>query len=84
MGDYCIHDNLNKDLTYNKVQQAINKARQEKAPGFENILNEMLKSDKLFYILYELFKACFESGIIPSIWSTIVLTSSPVEICGFI
>lgn len=79
MGDYCIHDNL----TYNKVQQAINKASQEKATGFENTLNEMLKSDKLFYILNELLNI-YESGVIPSIWSTVVLTSSPVEICGFI
>lgn len=54
-----------------------NKAKQGKATGIENIPNEILKSPKLLYILYECFKTCFEPGIRLSIWSKSIINPIP-------
>ena len=68
---------LNNSLTKGDVQMAINKAKFGKATGVENIPNEILKSPKLFDILCDLFKGCFESGKIPSMWLKSIINSIP-------
>lgn len=55
----------------------INKAKLEKATGIENISNVILKSPKLFDILCDLFKTCFESGKIPYMWLKLIINPIP-------
>ena len=59
---------LNTELTIAEVQLAINRAKTGKATGIENLPNEVLKSPMLSHTLFSLFKKCFETGKIPSMW----------------
>ena len=43
----------------------------------DEISNEVLKSPRLFNVLFELFKTCFDCGIIPTQWNKSIVKPIP-------
>ena len=64
------NDTLNMPITCDEIKKCINKLKNCKSPGCDNILNEYLKSTKeIFLPVYEsLFNKIFDSGILPTSW----------------
>ena len=65
-----VNDTLNMPITCDEIKKCINKLKNSKSPGCDNILNEYLKSTKeIFLPVYEsLFNKIFDSGILPTSW----------------
>ena len=68
---------LNATLSREEVQDAIDKCKMKKATGIDEISNEVLKSPRLFNVLFQLFKYCFDSGTIPTQWNKSIIKPIP-------
>ena len=64
-------DYLNNCITMNELVNAIKKLKNNKACGFDGILNEFLKNSNLEVrnVLLKIFNVILESGIFPSEWT---------------
>ena len=62
---------LNSFISQQEIEQAIGNLKNNKSPGHDNILNELLKSGKeqLLLPLEKLFNTILKSGTYPSEWS---------------
>ena len=62
---------LNQPITANEISKAINKLKNHKAPGVDEIVNEHLKHSISFMLpLYvNLFNVVFDTGVIPDSWT---------------
>ena len=63
-------DTLDKITSKNRINKAINQLKLKKAPGPDNISNEMIKNahDNIKNTLQEIIKQSFTTGIIPKSW----------------
>ena len=68
---------LNAEISEHEVRKAVNKAKMNKAVGYDNIPNEVIKNDSSIKILHALFVGIFKSGLIPSIWKKAVIKPIP-------
>ena len=68
---------LNKPITLHEVTQTINKSKNMKAVGIDNITNELIKNDTVKRLLYELFSKLFETGQTLSLWRNSVIHPIP-------
>ena len=59
---------LNKDIEYEEVKRAIDRAKNQKAVGIDMIPNELLKNNTVIELLYKLFSMCFKNELIPDQW----------------
>ena len=61
---------LNSKISEEEISTAINGLKLGKSPGYDEILNEHIKSTKcLFMPLYiKLFNTIFDTGILPEVW----------------
>ena len=61
---------LNSSITESELAEAINGLKLGKSPGYDEILNEHIKSTQsLFMPLYvKLFNIIFDTGILPDVW----------------
>ena len=61
---------LNQDFTYAEINNLINKLKNNKSCGIDNIVNEFIKSSPNEYklLLVKLFNLILKTGIIPSSW----------------
>lgn len=66
---------LNGPITEEEIHRAVNSLKNGKATGFDNILNEYIKSslNELMPIYIRLLNIIFDTGIIPENWSTGIL-----------
>ena len=53
------------------------KAKNNKAVGFDNIPNEVLKNNNTIRILYEVFNLIFDINVLPSMWLKAVINPIP-------
>ena len=62
---------LNRIITENEIQSCINRLKNHKAPGPDNILNEYIKisADILMPIYLKIFNLIFSTGLFPETWS---------------
>ena len=62
---------LNRIITENEIQSCINRLKNHKAPGPDNILNEYIKisADILMQIYLKTFNLIFSTGLFPDTWS---------------
>ena len=62
---------LNRIITENEIQSCINRLKNHKAPGPDNILNEYIKisTDILMPIYLKIFNMIFSTGLFPDTWS---------------
>ena len=74
---------LNKPINYAEVQQAVKEQKTGKAPGADNITNELLKSDEVIELLHGLFTMCFNNSLIPEVWRTSIINPIP-KTSGFV
>ena len=65
-------DTLDKITSKNRINKAINQLKLKKAPGPDNISNEMIQNahDNVKNTLQEIIKQSFTTGIIPKSWKT--------------
>ena len=75
--EYEENPELNRPLSFDEIEYVVNKLKQNKATGLDNIPNEVLKNHDVMQMLYNLFRKCFEFGIIPSVWLKAIITPIP-------
>ena len=65
------NDMLNNNISIEEIERCIRKLKNNKAAGYDNILNEYLKaaSPKLMRLLFLLFNLILKVGTIPDSWS---------------
>ena len=68
---------FNNEISLEEIQKAIKSLKRNKAPGKDNVTNEMIKCSNSFLIhkLYTLFNEIFNSGIYPKSWNTDLIYS---------
>lgn len=66
----CFNE-LNFLITEKEIFSAISKLKNNKAPGLDNITNNMLKNSQSFLTkcLLKLFNSCLSSGLCPESWA---------------
>ena len=68
---------LNDVISFAEVVKCINKLKNNKASGPDQIPNEILKTHKLDILLYRYFRLCFENTCTPSVWLKAIITPIP-------
>ena len=68
---------LNRPIHESEIREQIDKAKREKSPGEDGILNELVKlaKEKLIPILKMLFNTIFHYSIFPSSWRLGIIIS---------
>ena len=66
---------LNVDISEQEIRNAINSMKGRKSPGYDNVLNEMLKvsADVIVPYLHVLFQHLFNNGLFPMEWSKSII-----------
>ena len=59
---------LDAPITHQETVNALKQCKNGKAVGVDNLPNEILKVPALQKMLHELYRACYETNKIPSIW----------------
>ena len=59
---------INSSFTTNEVGKVIFKSKENKAPGIDGIVNDVLKNENSISLLANLFNLCFESHKVPDVW----------------
>ena len=61
---------LNNDFTYTEIDNLINKLKNNKSTGVDNIINEFIKYSppEFKYLLTKLFNVILRTGLIPTNW----------------
>ena len=77
-----LHDNVdnsifNEMIHVDEVVKCIVNAKLGKAPGYDEIPNELLKNDSALLMLHSLYNRCFAYGQVPSAWSKCIITPIP-------
>ena len=64
-------DTLNKDFSLAEIDKLINKLKNNKSCGIDNIINEFIKYSPIDYkqLLVKLFNLILRTGIIPASWN---------------
>ena len=70
---------LNKPITYEEVKKSVDKSKEKKAAGVDNITNELLKNNEIIESLLELFDMCYRTGLIPDSWRESIIHPIPKE-----
>ena len=68
---------LDNSISLQEVQLAVRVAKCGKAMGWDEIPVEVLKNDSAVRILFHMFKACFDTGIIPECWQWSIVNPIP-------
>ena len=72
-----VNVSLNRDIESNELHKAIESLKVNKATGVDDLSNEVLKSPKLFDILFNLLRRCFDNSMVPSTWFKPVIIPIP-------
>ena len=68
---------MNGDFTYAELQNVLKRAKNNKAPGFDEIPLDVLKKNPQLARICCVFSICFSVGKIPKEWSKCVLNPIP-------
>ena len=71
---------LNANLTLDEVKKAVQKSKNRKATGCDDIPNEVLKDVTIIEALYHLYQLCLDAGKVPSRWLRAIVTPIPKDI----
>lgn len=74
---YHQNDILNSEITLDEVLKVLDKAKENKTVGIDDLPNEVLKNSNLCNALYCLCYICFHNGIIPSVWNRSIIKPIP-------
>ena len=70
-------DHLNRTLTPKEVRDAVNRTKTKKAPGLDNITNELIKNDEVTELLYRFYRKCFETKVLSDAWRQTLIHPIP-------
>ena len=70
---------LSNPITLNETKYALQKLKDGKATGCDEIKNEIIKSPKLTKVVHNLFVKCFETGLVPTKWRTGIISPIPTN-----
>ena len=70
-------DSLNKEITYEEVENAVYRAKLRKATGFDGIPAEVLRNESCINLLYRIISYCFKNGEVPSEWTKGIINPIP-------
>ena len=70
-----IDTGLNEPISMLEIKAALVKAKDGKAQGFDEIPVEVVINKSA--VMFNLFNACFSSGIVPSAWSKCIINPIP-------
>ena len=68
---------LNNNFTIEEIKKALDKLKNKKATGVDNVPNEILKLPVILDTLKELLQLYFDTGIIPSSWEKAIIKPLP-------
>jgi hypothetical protein len=68
---------INDIIDFTEVEKVVKKAKNNKAVGFDNLPNEILKNENTITLLTCLFNKIFTLNRIPSVWSTGIIKPVP-------
>ena len=70
-GNIVYNSTLDRNICEKELHSAIQKLKNNKSPGFDNILNEFFKHGNTLMknVILKLFNAIFNSGCFPKIWA---------------
>ena len=68
---------LNGRILYDEVFKHVMKAKNNKAVGFDDIPNEVLKNNNTIRTLYEMFSLIFDITVLPNMWLKAVINPIP-------
>ena len=74
---YFENANLNRNFTLDEVKRVIMKCKNGKSSGVDRIPYEILKNDKIIDVLTNLYQLCFDTNLVPAMWSKSII--SPIE-----
>ena len=75
--NYVQNPELNRPLSFDELEYMINKIKNNKSTGIDQIPNEVLKKHDVMLILFQLYTKCFDSGLVPSLWLKAVICPVP-------
>jgi len=73
-------DSYNVNITVQEVEDAKMSAKNNKAAGYDNIPNEILKNKNVINVLCHMYQLCFDSGKTPSDWNKSIINPIPKDI----
>ena len=59
---------LNTRILLEEVEKAISHCKNNKAPGIDQIPNEVIKNPSITKLLHTLFVYCFNNSMVPKMW----------------
>ncbi len=79
MSDPLYVDNsvLNGNITIDEINMVIDRLKNRKAPGIDEIPNEVLRSEPVKNCLHKFFQYYFDTGLLPSCWSNAIIKPIP-------
>ena len=65
------NEEINQPITYDELSKTVNSLKNNKSPGFDNIMNEHMKSTLSLMnpIILQLFNVILDTGIVPECWT---------------
>ncbi len=76
---YVTNVELNRPIELAEVEKMVKKAKAGKSAGIDAIPNEVLKSSNIIKCLHAFFQFCFDTGLIPSVWTQAVISPIPKD-----
>ena len=74
---YVENDFINRDISYDEIENLVLKLKNKKASGIDCIQNEILKEKDVILILWHLFRNCFNYSVVPSVWLKGIISPIP-------
>ncbi len=74
---YVPNQVLNRNISADEINKVIDKLKSKKAPGLDNIPNEVLKSVAIRNCLLKLFQYYFDTGLFPNCWNRAIIKPIP-------
>ncbi len=74
---YVPNPYLNNNISTDEINHVIDRLKNRKAPGIDNIPNEVLKCRAIKNCLRKLFQYYFDTGLLPSCWNKAIIKPIP-------
>ena len=77
MANFSQHDRLNKSITREEIQKAVNNLKKGKAVGPDLLPNEILIHANVQTFVLNLIQFCFDNSIVPTMWKKAIINPIP-------